>query len=224
MRPASVVWAVVFACAMLTPARGVFAQVPVAPSPAAGADARAAEASAWEFSASVFGYFVPDDRNYAQPSLTADRDWLHLEARYNYEDQETGSAWFGYNLAGGDAVWWELTPMVGAVFGNTTGIAPGYRGAIGWKWLEASSEGEYLFDTSDSSASFFYAWSELAVAPAPWFRAGLVGQRTRVYQSDRDIQRGVLVGTSFKGVDATVYVFNPDDSKPVWVAAIAVGF
>ncbi len=182
MRPASVTRAVVLACAMLTPVRSVSAQFPVA-SPtaeAAGAYTESAEAPTWELSASVFGYFVPDDGNYAQPSLTADRGWLHLEARYNYEDWETGSAWFGYNLAGGDAVWWELTPMVGAVFGNTTGIAPGYRGAIGWKWLEASSEGEYLFDTTDSSASFFYAWSELAVAPVPWFRTGLVGQRTRV--------------------------------------------
>jgi hypothetical protein len=231
MRPASVTRAVVLACALLTPVRSASAQVPIAQAPVASppaapaaADTVSAEALTWEFSASVFGYFVPDDTNYAQPSLTADRGWLHLEARYNYEDQETGSAWFGYNLAGGDAVWWELTPMVGAVFGNTTGIAPGYRGAVGWKWLEASSEGEYVFDTTDSSASFFYNWAELAVTPVPWFRAGLVGQRTRAYQSDRDIQRGLFVGTSIGKVDATVYVFNPDDSKPIWVAAVAVGF
>ena len=194
------------------------------PSTTTAQDSGAAQAPAWEFSASVFGYFVPEDRNYAQPSFTADRGWLHLEARYNYEDQETGSAWFGYNFAGGDAVWWELTPMVGAVFGNTAGIAPGYRGAIGWWKLDFASEGEYVFDAGESSDSFFYNWSELAVTPIDWLRLGMATQRTRAYQSEREIQRGFLVGTSFKTVDATLYVFNPDDAKPTVVVAVAVGF
>ena len=136
--------AAVAACAMLAAGQAVLAQTPVTPAPTATADTAGAKAPEWEFSASVFGYFVPEDQNYAQPSFTADRNWLHLEARYNYEDQETGSAWFGYNFAGGKAVWWELTPMVGAVFGNTAGIAPGYRGAIGWWKLEFASEGEYV--------------------------------------------------------------------------------
>ena len=77
-----------------------------------------------------------------QPTFTADRDWLHLEARYNYEALDTGSAWVGYNFSGGETVTWELTPMLGAVFGATDGIAPGYKGSLGWKKLELYSEGE----------------------------------------------------------------------------------
>ena len=42
----------------------------------------------WSFSASAYTYFVPDSRNYVQPTVTADRRWLHLEARYNYEGME----------------------------------------------------------------------------------------------------------------------------------------
>jgi hypothetical protein len=57
--------------------------------------AEAVDEKAWSFSASVYTYLVPDDRDYAQPTLTADRGWLHLEARYNYEAPETGSAWIG---------------------------------------------------------------------------------------------------------------------------------
>jgi hypothetical protein len=34
-----------------------------------------------------------------------------------------------------------------------------------WWRLEFSSEGEYVFDTRDVSGSFFYAWSELSLAP-----------------------------------------------------------
>ena len=153
-----------------------------------------ADEKAWSFSASVYTYIVPDDRDYVQPTFTADRGWLHLEARYNYEALETGSAWVGYNFSGGEKLAWEFTPMLGGVFGDTTGIAPGYKGSLSWWKLELYSEGEYVFDTGDSSDSFFYNWSELTLAPVDWFRFGLVTQRTRVYQTDRDIQRGLLVG------------------------------
>ena len=202
-----------------------FAQAPTN-APIAAATKTAAEENerAWEFSASAYTYFVPDDGNYAQPTFTADRDWLHLEARYNYEALDTTSAWVGYNLSGGETVTWELTPMFGAVFGATDGIAPGYKASLGWRKLELYSEGEYVVDTGDSSESFFYNWSELTLAPVESFRFGLVTQRTRAYQTDRDIQRGLLAGFSFRRLDLTGYVFNPDDEKPTFVLAVAVTF
>src|SRR5215471_9427829 len=119
----------------------------------------------WAFSGTVMGYLVHDERDYVQPTFTADHGWLHLEARYNYENLETGSAWVGYNLSGGSKLSWELTPMLGGVFGNTTGIAPGYSGTLSWWKLQLYSEGEYVVDTGDSSGDFFYNWSELSLAP-----------------------------------------------------------
>jgi len=181
-------------------------------------------AKKWSFSASAYGYLVPDSRDYVQPTITADRDWLHLEARYNYEALDTGSAWVGYNFSGGKKLAWAVTPMLGGVFGDTTGIAPGYTGSLGWWKLELYSEGEYLFDTRDSSGSFFYNWSELTIAPLDWFKVGMVTQRTRAYQTDREIQRGFLVGFSYKQVSLTTYVFNPDESKPTVVIAFGVTF
>jgi len=178
----------------------------------------------WSFSASVYTYIVPDDSDYAQPTITADHGWLHLEARYNYEALETGSVWVGYNFGGGEKLSWELTPMLGGVLGDTTGIAPGYRGSVSWWWLELYSEGEYVFDTGDSSDNFFYNWSELTVSPVDWFSFGMVTQRTRVYETDREIQRGFLVGFSYKALDLTTYVFNPDDSDPTVVIAVALSF
>jgi len=178
----------------------------------------------WTFSASVYTYIVPDDSDYAQPTITADRDWLHLEARYNYEALETGSVWVGYNFSGGEALAWELTPMLGGVFGDTTGVAPGYKGSLSWWRLELYSEGEYVFDTGDSSGNFFYNWSELTLSPVDWFRFGLVTQRTKVYASDRDVQRGLLLGFTFKKVDLATYVFNPDESDPTVVVAVGFSF
>ena len=165
-------------------------------SPATTTSARRRRDKSWSFSASAYTYVVPDDRTTCSPPFTADRGWLHLEARYNYEALDTGSVWLGYNFSGGEKLAWEFTPMLGGVFGDTTGIAPGYKGSLSWWKLELYSEGEYVFDAGNSSDSFFYNWSELTLAPVEWFRFGLVTQRTRVYETDRDIQRGPLAGFS----------------------------
>jgi hypothetical protein len=190
---------------------------------AAPATAQTAPAAKpWEFSASVYTWIIPDDTNYAQPTFTADRERLHLEARYNYEGQKTGSVWFGVNFSGGEAVAWELTPILGAVFGEVDGIAPGYKGSLGWRKIEFYSESEFVIDPTDSSNSFFYNWSELTYAITDAFRAGLVVQRTRAYQTDRDVQRGLILGYSYRRADFTLCVFNPDEDKAV--GAFSVGF
>ena len=179
----------------------------------------------WVVSLSAYAYFVPDSPNYVMPIVTVDHEALHLEARYNYEDLITGSVWAGYNLSGGAELTWELTPMLGGVFGNVNGIAPGLKGSLGWWKLELYSEGEYVFDLGDSSGNFFYNWSELTIAPWEWFRFGLVTQRTRVYAAKREIQRGLLAGLTYHQVaSVTFYVLNPDDSEPILIFAAGLSF
>jgi hypothetical protein len=179
---------------------------------------------AWSVSVSVYTYFIPDSHEYVQPTITADRDWLHLEARYNYEAQNTGSAWVGYNFAGGEKLAWEITPMLGGVFGDTSGVAIGYKGSLTWRNFELYSEGEYVIDTGDTSDSFFYNWSEVTFAPVEWFRFGIAAQRTRAYQSDRDIQRGLMVGFRYKRLDLAGYLFNPDDDQCIIVIGLRFDF
>ena len=185
------------------------------------------DAKAWEFSASLYTYFIPDSHEYLQPTITADRDWLHLELRYNYEDQNTASVWAGYNFAGtlfDEKVEWELTPMIGGVFGDTSGVAPGYNATINWWKLELYSEGEYVFDCGGNSDNhYFYNWSEFTIYPAEWFRVGIVTQRTRAYESDRDIQRGLLVGVTWKQFDVAGYLVNPDDD-PIFMLGVSFDF
>jgi len=180
--------------------------------------------SPWSFSASAYTYIVPHAHEYVQPTFTADRDWLHLEARYNYEDQKTASTWIGCNFAGGEKLAWEFTPMIGGVFGDTTGAAPGYKGSITWRSFELYTEGEYVIDVGNVSNSFFYTWSELTFAPIEWLRFGIAAQRTHAYKSDRDIQHGVMLGITYKKLDFTAYVFNPDESRPIVVLGIRAAF
>ena len=178
----------------------------------------------WELSAAAYTYFLPRDDNYLQPTVTADRGKLHLEGRFNYEAKRTASAWIGWNYEVGERVTFKVTPMVGGVFGDTNGIAPGYRTSLSWNWLELSSEGEYVFASASRDDWFFYTWSEVGLYPFDWFGAGLVGQRTRAYDSDRDIQRGFFAAFTFPHVDVTGYVFNPDDDDVTYVLTVDVKF
>ena len=174
-------------------------------------------ADSWSFSATVDGYVVPHQEFYVSPIFTSDRSWLHLEARYNYEDQQTGSTWVGYNFSFGDKLKLDVTPMIGGVFGNTTGVAPGYEFSLAYKRITLSSTGEYVFDTKDHNGSFFYSWPELTYSPVEWIRVGLVAQRTKAYHTSLDVQRGFLVGISRKKFNFTTYIFNPGWAKPTLV-------
>ena len=69
-------------------------------------------------------------------------------------------------------------------------------------------------DTNTTSDSFLYNWSELTVAPSERIRFGLVVQRTRAYQTERDVQRGLIVGYSYRRAELTFCLFNPDDNNP----------
>jgi hypothetical protein len=187
------------------------------------ATAPAAE-KAWAFNASVYGYFPPEDVHYAQPTVMADRGALHLEARYNYEALKSGSAWVGWNLSAGKELTLNATLMAGGVVGDLRGVAPGYELTLSWKTLQLYSEGEYVFDTSGSSGNFFYNWAQLGWSPWQWLSVGLASQRTRVYHTGLDVQRGVFVGFTYKSLSLNVYVFNPDQATPTVVSSLAVGF
>lgn len=189
------------------------------PATSAAQSAEDGEARAWSLSATVAVYALPDEGDYAQPTFTADRGALHLEARYDYEALRTASLWAGYTMRGGHRVEWALTPMVGAVFGATDGIAPGYVASTSWWKLDAYIEGEYVFAT-ESVDRFAYHWSEVAVAPFDWLRVGMVTQRTRAHASDREVHRGPFVNATFKRIDAAAYVFAREDRKPTFVLSI----
>ncbi len=172
----------------------------------------------WSFSAAASVYFVPPDGDFLLPTVSADRGSLHLESRYNYEELDTASVWGGWTFGGGRAFEWEITPIAGVVFGDLDGVAVGYEGSLKWRSLELYSESEFVFDTAGSEGNFLYNWTELTVAPAEWIRLGLVAQRTRLYESSREVNPGLLVGFSYHSAAATVYVLNPDDDPTVIVS------
>jgi hypothetical protein len=179
---------------------------------------------AWEYALTVDGYIVPDEDGYVSPTLAADRGWLHVEGRFNYEDLRTGSLWFGYNFSAGSKLVFSVTPMIGKVFGRTNGIAPGCKASLGYKSLDLSVSNEYVFDTGSKASNFYYAWPELSYSPLDWLHVGLVAQRTKAYHTSVDTQRGFLVGITHKKLEITAYIFNLGWTTPTAVLEASVSF
>ena len=179
----------------------------------------------WAAGATVYGYSVPDQKDFVMVVAPVDAGWVHLEGRYNYEGLHTGSVFLGLNAGAGDKLRFDLTAMVGSIFGDTAGVAPALRLTLTWWKLDLTTENEYVVNVRDPAASFFYSWSELGLSPLPWLRVGAVAQRTRVVESDLDIQRGVFAGvTLFQTVDLTFYELNLGWVAPTYIAAIGASY
>ena len=178
---------------------------------------------AWACSVSLWGYDVPESQDYVNPNVTADRGYLHLEARYQYEALDTTSLWAGANFHAGESWSFDITAMLGGVFGDLDGVAPGYRLSLEHTWFYLASEGEYFIGTHGGEDDYLYSWTEAGGYPLSWFRLGLAAQRTRAYQSDLSIQRGAFVGFTYKSFDAAAYVFNPFED-PTYVLALRWDF
>jgi hypothetical protein len=178
----------------------------------------------WAFSLVTSGYIVPDGQSYASPDFSADRGWLHLEARYNSEALKTGSLWAGYNFSVGKKLVLNATPMLGGVFGDLNGIAPGCLLTLSYKRVQLYSSDEYVFDIQNHDDNYFYTWSQITYSPLHWLQLGVVSQRTRTYQTGLDVQRGVLVGFTYKKVNFTTNIFNFGWSTPTEVLALGLNF
>ncbi|HVO62470.1 MAG TPA: hypothetical protein VMT53_16155 [Terriglobales bacterium] len=184
----------------------------------------AANTEPWEYSITVDGYLIEGADGYAQPTLTADHSWLHLEARYNYEDFRTGSLWAGYNFAWGKTWQFSLTPMIGGVFGRTNGIAPGCEASLTWRRLTLSLDNEYVFDTTSKSGNFYYSWPQVTIQALDWLSFGGVAQHTKVFDTNLVVQRGFFVGLQHKRLEFTTYVFNPGSDSTSVVLELGASF
>jgi hypothetical protein len=178
----------------------------------------------WAFAASSYFYVVPGQDNTLSLIGYADKGALHLEGRYNYEDQKTGSLFAGWRFEMGNKLVLGLTPMAGLVVGNTDGVAPGIEIDASFKIFDYYSETEYVIDFSGSENNYLYTWGEFGVTPFQSFRTGISFQRTRLYQSDFDLQRGVFAEYQFWKLTTGVYFFGPFSSNQFLIASLSIDF
>lgn len=176
------------------------------------------------YSLSVSGNFYNRGEDYAQPTLTADFDKLHLETRYNYEALNSGSTWIGYNLSAGEVISWQGTPMFGAVFGHMQGVGPGYESTLTWQRIQLYSEGEYIIETQDSADSYFYTWTTLMYAFTDWLQAGGAAQRSHQTSSETDLERGLAVAITWGDYNFSASVLEINSSNINVSTTLGVNF
>lgn len=180
--------------------------------------------SDWQFEGVIYTYFLPEGTDYLAPVIYADYKSIHIEARYNYEDKKTTSVFGGYRFETGNNLIVGATPVVGFVFGNTDGIAPGLILDLAYGKFDFYSESEYVLDYESSENNFFYTWSELAISPLENFRTGFSANRTRLHQTGKDIQHGIFAQYSIGKITGGAHYFNPFTEDYFFIATLGVEF
>jgi len=133
----------------------------------------------------------------------------YTEARYNYEDINTGSIYVGRNYAGGKKVTYEVTPMAGIVFGNYKGISTATNIELAYKQMFFSGQLQYTINNEQQDNNFFYNWSELGCKLFNKFYGGVSVQQTKLYNSKLTNSVGVLLGFETGKITVPFYLFNP---------------
>lgn len=178
---------------------------------------------AWNMEGAILGFLYMDTIALWNPSFTVDRGNLHLEARYQWEDWRTASVWAGRNFEFGNELAVSVTPMAGLVFGYVNGAAPGYLIEAEWKRLYFYSSSEYVLDFADSESNFAYTWNELSV-DLNFLQFGIVLQRLRPFQSELDVQKGMLLMREQGKFLFGLYLFNLGWTDPTVVLNLAYSF
>lgn len=182
------------------------------------------EQKPWRVTATVYGYILPDQPDFIMATAPVEIGRWHVEARYNYEALRAGSAFAGINAGWGKTLKLNVTPMLGVAFGELDGLVPALRVTVAWWKLDLYAESETVIDFHDTSDSFFYAWSELGFTPLHALRVGAALQRSRVFQSALDIQRGLFASVTLRFLTLSLYEFNAPWTQPTWVLAASATF
>jgi len=183
-----------------------------------------AEEAKWSGAVTGYYYAMRDEPDFGVGVATLDHGRLHLEGRWNYEASNAGSAFVGWKFAGGETVTFEITPIVGVLFGAARGVVPGVEASVAWGPFDAYLEAEYVDDRRQPGSRYYYSWSEVAWTPVEWLRVGLAGQRTRTVDTGREFQLGAFAQVTVQRLTFSMYAFNPGGAARYVIAAVTASF
>jgi len=180
--------------------------------------------SKWATAISTYWIEPPYQSGYLSAVVTADKGPMHLEAHWAYEDRDTFSLFAGKSFPIAGDITGTVTPRLGVAGGDSQGLIPAVNLALDWSKLSFYTDFEYMIGLSSDTSDFFYSWTELAWAFTPKFSAGLVAQRTHVYEQELEVDRGLMFGMNLGKARLTGYFFNLDENDPYFTIAIGTGF
>lgn len=141
---------------------------------------------------------------------------VHLETknkwyaglRYNYEADQTLSAFGGKIFETGKKLRGKWTPVCGFSAGNFTGITLAMNAEMEWKQLYFSSQTQQSMATDEISDDFFFTWSEIGYNISRHVFSGLAIQYT-IQTSRQNFEPGIVAGIGLKHFSFPCYVFSP---------------
>ena len=179
------------------------------------------ETSEWKFGVQTDIYFT--ESFFIIPMIKADKNKLHLEARYLNEEVETASAWIGYNISGGSDFKYLFTPMIGGTIGRINGLAAELDLTLNFSDFEFDNQLEYIFDVEDEDDIFYYSL-DLGYSPLDWMWFGISGRRARIFQKGLEFERGLFLGVAYKNLQLTTYFFNAGSEDLFLMLSFEAGF
>jgi hypothetical protein len=147
------------------------------------------------------------------------KNW-YSEARYNYEDLQTVSLYVGKTFTGTNRLSYSLTPMLGGVMGKFNGFSTGLNVDMTFDKFFFSTQAQYSFSTNNYNPGFLYNWSEVGYQGLKWLYAGLSIQQTHTIREGSTIEKGILIGFSFKNYTIPIYTFDPLKGERYFIVGI----
>ena len=135
------------------------------------------------------------------------------EARYNYEELQTGSLYAGKNFTGGKKINYSVTPMLGVVFGKYNGGSVAANVDFEYEKIFFSAQLQYTVNKENKEENFFYNWSELGSKIGNKFYGGISIQQTKLYADKMSADMGLLLGFETGKITVPLYLFNPLNEK-----------
>jgi len=164
-----------------------------------------------------------------EPLTVTPQAWIYLkdyyfETRYNYEDLQTFSLYFGKSFYAGQKAAIEITPMIGGVVGNINGLSPGFNFALDYLRFTTASQTQYTFDLKYPGSSFFWDWTN--------FSFGLgknlgVGGSVQIYlpkEGKNEITAGPMVNYTIQNLSLEAYSYNFWEGHPLWAIGVQYTF
>jgi len=133
---------------------------------------------------------------------------LRVEGRYGYEDEHTGSIFGGWEITRDARISLWLAPMLGAVFGRTSGVAPAVELEVASGRFTLYVESEYLIAAGDGD-DFLFTWTTATWRLTDRVDAGLVVQRLRTFLTAPNVDRGAMARVAIGPASVALYVYNP---------------
>lgn len=146
-----------------------------------------------------------------------DKNW-HLESRFNYEEENSFSLYFGKTFTYEKKLSASVTPLVGAVAGQYRGGSMGVNVDVEYRTLFYSMQSQYTFSVSSANEDFLFAWYEVGYQPFNWGFIGFSAQQTHLVQSAASFfEPGVFIGFTIGGWTFPMYSFSPGSTSSYFV-------